>query len=158
MGELDFKRIKLKWADDDEFFCKDYKSKTFKTYGENNISVENDFQTNEKIIQSGFAPVPLTSNSYNDMVLPGILRENANTTTNNYSGAPRFVYFDANTTMAENYTIDGVAQTDFPFCGHLKGTLDAAAFDFNFAAPQLDRKSTRLNSSHVSESRMPSSA
>ena len=38
------------------------------------------------------------------------------------------------------------------------GVMDLA--DFNFAKPsnKADRKSTRLNSSHVSESRMPSSA
>ena len=33
-----------------------------------------------------------------------------------------------------------------------------AAYSVNTAIHQLDRKSTRLNSSHVSESRMPSSA
>src|ERR1043166_10026420 len=42
-------------------------------------------------------------------------------------------------------------------CGGKKQRL-AVGGDFFYDAPDIDRKSTRLNSSHVSESRMPSSA
>ena len=39
-----------------------------------------------------------------------------------------------------------------------KETLFLGLFSLNFLAPTIDRKSTRLNSSHSGESRMPSSA
>ena len=38
------------------------------------------------------------------------------------------------------------------------GELDKTALNFNKDTYYVDRKSTRLNSSHMSESRMPSSA
>jgi thioredoxin 1 len=43
------------------------------------------------------------------------------------------------------------------WCGHCQAAQPAIAASLA-ASPQLDRKSTRLNSSHNSESRMPSSA
>ena len=44
------------------------------------------------------------------------------------------------------------------FIGRLSGTFPGSGFSDGGVAVLTDRKSTRLNSSHVSESRMPSSA
>ena len=41
---------------------------------------------------------------------------------------------------------------------HVEDTLEAALGRSGVGVPQADRKSTRLNSSHASKSRMPSSA
>ena len=42
--------------------------------------------------------------------------------------------------------------------GVVRGVLGALEIPTRLVTPQADRKSTRLNSSHMSESRMPSSA
>ena len=42
--------------------------------------------------------------------------------------------------------------------GLLRSDIDGVICGYSTTMPHLDRKSTRLNSSHMSESRMPSSA
>ena len=43
-------------------------------------------------------------------------------------------------------------------CGATPVFVDVNASDFNISVSEIDRKSTRLNSSHSQQSRMPSSA
>ena len=62
-----------------------------------------------------------------------------------------------------NVYIDYVGSWGPLIAGHahpdvVKAVQQAAERGLSFGAPTEDRKSTRLNSSHVSESRMPSSA
>ena len=53
-----------------------------------------------------------------------------------------------------NYKDLGLVNTRDMFAKAIKGGYAIPAFNFN----NIDRKSTRLNSSHIEESRMPSSA
>ena len=135
MGDLDFKTFRLTWKQDSDFYNSDYQKKTSKVYGEKIIQVENDFQTNEKIIEVPFAPFPLTGSTYHNMVLPGCVKENMNTATNQFAGILRLIYWRVYP-ETETFIMNGNSYNVYPFCGHLKGSLSSPQFDFNFAAPQ----------------------
>ena len=67
-----------------------------------------------------------------------------------------FRQFDAPVCVIVTYDRDVDGSDDTPFdCGAVTNALVTAAWSRGLGT---DRKSTRLNSSHVSESRMPSSA
>ena len=55
----------------------------------------------------------------------------------------------------ENIEVEGLFQTHVEA---VKALYESASKTFDSMNIDIDRKSTRLNSSHVSESRMPSSA
>ena len=67
------------------------------------------------------------------------------------TGSDAYVSKDRHTTFAEIYP---PGQQGFDTTGQVKAVRAA----LNSAAPPGDRKSTRLNSSHIQKSRMPSSA
>ena len=61
------------------------------------------------------------------------------------------------TLLSDSITVNGksLAQSG---CTFTTGTGDVNNNEYKFTVPDEDRKSTRLNSSHIEESRMPSSA
>ena len=63
--------------------------------------------------------------------------------------------FDLDGTIAD--TVESIAVVGNRLLSHY-GLKEQPVEGYNFFAGDGDRKSTRLNSSHVSESRMPSSA
>ena len=63
------------------------------------------------------------------------------------------VVFSGNAKSVWQFELDNDEYLNIPF-----NIYDISDFNAPFASGSADRKSTRLNSSHVSESRMPSSA
>ena len=60
--------------------------------------------------------------------------------------------------VVQNLQKIGVKDDSVLCAGWLHDTIEDTATDYDDIYEKLDRKSTRLNSSHMSESRMPSSA
>ncbi|CAB4178072.1 hypothetical protein UFOVP1015_34 [uncultured Caudovirales phage] len=139
MGELDWKEYLFSWKPDEDFFNKDYKNKTFETYGQRTVIVENDFIATKKKVECEIAPLPLSGSGYHDLVLPICIKDGITTAPNTYTGIMRIIYFDGEmvTTGATNTVyLDGVSHGTYPFCGHLVGTPQLPTFDYNWAAPR----------------------
>ena len=135
MGELDWKEYLFSWKDETDFYNKDYKGKTFKTYGQRNVIVENDFITNKKSIIPEVAPMPLTGSNYHTIVVPASIKEGVTSTNNAYSGNLRIIYYDAKM-VAGAFKLDSVSEANYPFSGHLIGDdPQTPTFDYNWAAP-----------------------
>ena len=73
------------------------------------------------------------------------------TITSNYSGQFKMPTYPTAASVSQSYSLGSTLPSQLPAAGHLPAS-DGKYYYF------VDRKSTRLNSSHVSESRMPSSA
>ncbi|MEI7668746.1 MAG: hypothetical protein WCJ33_01530, partial [Pseudomonadota bacterium] len=139
MGELDWKDYLLSFKKDDDWYNKRYTDVNKEIYGQRLITTENDFLTAKKNIELPFSQTPLVGSSLNDLVLPSIIKENVNTSTNNFTGNLRLVYYVANQYIGLNsglFQLNGTNRYSYPFCGHLIGTEQAPTFDFNFAAPR----------------------
>ena len=137
MGELDWKEYLFSYKPDEDFWNKDYKSKTFETYGQRNVIVENDFIATKKNITCEVAPFPLRQSAYNNLVLSNCIKDGVSTIPNTYTGVMRVIYFDGKMVTGAT-TLDGGAQANYPFSGHLVGnTPQVPTFDYNWASPRF---------------------
>lgn len=138
MGELDWKEYLFSWKDDADFWNKDYKAKTFETYGQRKVIVENDFIATKKKIDCEIAPMPLIGSPYHFMVLPTCIKDGVNTIPNFFNGVMRMIYFAGlgESTGTSSFTLDGVAKYTYPFSGHLVGTPQVPTFDYNWGSPR----------------------
>ena len=84
--------------------------------------------------------------------------QTAHTATVNDIAAQTAQLQQLNLDLAGVMADQAVAQSDLNAALGLQGQYDGDMIGLQTTATDLDRKSTRLNSSHVSESRMPSSA
>lgn len=136
MGELDWKEYLFSWKPDDDFFNKDYRGKTFETYGQRTVLIENDFLTNKNSIDVQVGPFPLSGSGYHSLVMPVCIKDGVTTVPNQYSGTMRIIYYDSSQLISGTVKLDGVTLSSYPFSGHLVGTPQAPTFDFNWAAPR----------------------
>jgi len=137
LGELDFKRLILRYKDDQDKYNKKYKNSYLEPYGTKNVVVGNDFLTNDKIIEPIFSATPSYRpdlKSISKRIYPIIVNDADQTTGSNI----RILQYPGNKfTDLWNLTTDaGIEYTynNYPYCG-MVDDADNPTYDIAFDSP-----------------------
>ena len=137
LGELDFKRLILRYKDDQDKYNKKYKNSYLEPYGTKNVVVGNDFLTNDKIIEPIFSATPSYRpdlKSISKRIYPIIVNDTDQTTGSNI----RILQYPGNKfTDLWNLTTDaGIEYTynNYPYCG-MVDDADNPTYDIAFDSP-----------------------
>jgi hypothetical protein len=143
MGELDAKRYYFKDKPDEDYWNKLYQDKYKETYGQQRIDVDNDFLSNDKIIETGFSPSPAVA-FQTDIIAPRLLQIDGSFPSGSYTVKPiktnpRLLYWGGSKICQQHGLVQSissglVAMGSFPSLNHID---DAASptVDLNFSAP-----------------------
>jgi hypothetical protein len=143
MGELDAKRYYFKDKPDEDYWNKLYQDKYKETYGQQRIDVDNDFLSNDKVIETGFSPSPAVA-FQTDIIAPRLLQIDGSFPSGSYTVKPiktnpRLLYWGGSKVCQQHGLVQSissglVAMGSFPSLNHID---DAASptVDLNFSAP-----------------------
>jgi hypothetical protein len=143
MGELDAKRYYFKDKPDEDYWNKLYQDKYKETYGQQRIDVDNDFLSNDKIIETGFSPSPAVA-FQTDIIAPRLLQIDGSFPSGSYTVKPiktnpRLLYWGGSKNCNLHNLVTSISSgfvpiSTFPSLNHID---DAASptVDLNFSAP-----------------------
>lgn len=141
MAMLEGRRYVYKFSDDNDYLNEFYKKKYNKTYGQKEVDITNDWNTQTVTIEPRFASTPLELTIGTDRVISGIYTLDNNNLPQTKSSKPRLLYWGGLKTTAFNFTINdtstGVTNsfTQYPYAGHLDDT-STPDWDINFNFPR----------------------
>jgi len=137
LGELDFKRLILRYKDDQDKYNKKYKNSYLEPYGTKNVVVGNDFLTNDKVIEPIFSATPSYRpdlKSISKRIYPIIVSDTDQTTGSNI----RILQYPGNkfTDLWYLTTDAGIQYTynNYPYCG-MVDDADTPSYDLCFDSP-----------------------
>lgn len=136
LGELDFKNLILRYKEDGDLLNKRYKNSWLEPFGTKNLVVENDFVTNEKVIEPIFSATPsFRGVESNQRVIPKIVSDTSARTASNI----RIIsYYGTKSTTSWKFTSTLTSfsgQTVYPFAG-MVDDADNPTFDLSFDTPK----------------------
>ena len=142
LGELDFKKLVLKYKEDGDYLNKQYKNNWLEPYSTKTLIVDNDFVTAEKVIEPIFSATPsFRPASANTRVIPQIVSDQIDTATNRRGRTASNIrilsYVGTKSTTAWKFTSTLAAfsgQTVYPFAGMVDDP-DAPTYDLGFDTP-----------------------
>lgn len=140
MPLLNFKTHLWKYAEDTDFYNKLYRDTWGKNYGDKELNVATDFQTEVSEIVLPFAATPSVQSSLNGFVFPTIVKENPIDFPigNVFAGKPRILYYGGMKDSDQWALTDGVTEfikDEYPFASHVDDPVDPE-LDLLFDAPQ----------------------
>jgi len=134
MPFLNWKTYRLQYKQDSDFYNDLYTKTWGINYGDKELEVNTDFQTEVNTIELPFSATPSVQSSLNNFILPTIIKDNpVNAPTGNvFMGNPRILYYGGLKPIAGGYFLtDGQNTTtlvNYPFASHIDDPVD----------PQLD--------------------
>jgi hypothetical protein len=139
MGLLDAIRYVVKDSDDNDYWNKFYRERWNKTFGEYTLDVTNDFIKSVKVIETGFAPCPILSNSSHDRIIPHIYQVQNNGNRSPMKTKPRILYWGGALTTNTAWTYQTVSgnftETIYPYMGHVDDPY-TPTLDVNIGVPR----------------------
>ena len=140
MGDLDYKEFNYTYADDTDYFNKNYKSSYNETYGRFRYVTENEFLNGVSETKVLFSPTPLIGDTASDRVIPRMWEvDNANNVKSKAFNI-RILYLGGTFTsnVAYEYTsrFTGVHNlTQYLYAGHVDNPV-LPTLDLSFGVPQ----------------------
>lgn len=142
MPFLNFKTHLWKYKQDEDFYNKLYRDSWGVNYGDKELNVDTDFQTETSTIELPFSATPSVQAALNQFILPTIVKENPVDfpSGNVFVGNPRILYYGGmkNTTTAwELFDTGGfsVTNSQYPFASHIDDPV-LPTLDILFDAPK----------------------
>jgi hypothetical protein len=139
MGLLEAIRYVVKDSDDNDYWNKFYRERWNKTFGEYTLDVTNDFIKSVKVIETGFAPCPILSNSSHDRIIPHIYQVQNNGNRSPMKTKPRILYWGGALTTNTAWTYQTVSsnftETTYPYMGHVDDPY-TPTLDVNIGVPR----------------------
>jgi len=139
MAALEARRYVYKYDDDSDYYNDIYKKVYLKSYGERWVDIENDFLKGNKETKLIFASTPSVGQSWNDRVIPAIVKVDQNGNKSIKSSKIRMLF--RTTTGVLNcdlwfMVINGVSTpiSQYPYVGHLNDPYNSTE-DLNFSVP-----------------------
>jgi len=135
MGLLDANKYVFSFDTDNDYYNKLYLEQYNLNYGAVEVDIDNDFikrESNNKLI---FASTPSVGQSYNDLVVPSILKVDSNNVAGRYKGKIRSLVYGGLIQTQTVWQHDGVGFTEYPYCGHFDHPF-TPTFDSNFDLPK----------------------
>lgn len=134
LGELDFKRLIIKYKDDGDYLNKKYKNSWQENFGTKTLNINNDFLTADRIIEPIFSATPATRTGSNTRLLPQITTDSNTTTGSNiriisYYGTKSTTSWGLTSTLTSTST-----QTVYPFA-NMVDDADLPTLDLSFDVP-----------------------
>lgn len=135
MGLLDANKYIFTYDTDGDYYNKLYLDQYNRTYGDKEVDIDNDFISNTKTSKLIFASTPIVGQSSNDLIVPSILKVDANGSAGRFKGKIRSLVYGGLKTTDTAWTHDGLVLTSYPYCGHFDDPFNPT-FDNNFDLPQ----------------------
>lgn len=139
MGLLEAIRYVVKDSDDNDYWNKWYRERWNKTFGEYTLDITNDFIKSIKVIETGFAPCPILSNSSHDRIIPHIYQVQNNGNRSPMKTKPRILYWGGALTTNTAWTYQTAAgnftETTYPYMGHVDDPY-TPTLDVNIGVPR----------------------
>lgn len=137
LGELDFKKLILRYKDDNDLLNKKYKNSWLEPFGTKTLNIDNDFVTSERLIEPIFSATPSyrAFNAVQLRVIPQIINEQlrqpiaSNIRIISYYGTKSTSSWGFTSTLASTSV-----QTVYPFAG-MVDDADNPTFDLSFDTP-----------------------
>lgn len=137
LGELDFKKLILRYKDDNDLLNKKYKNSWLEPFGTKTLNIDNDFVTSERLIEPIFSATPSyrAFNAVQLRVIPQIINEQVRQPI--ASNIRLISYYGTKSTSSWGFTstlASTSVQTVYPFSGMLDDA-DNPTFDLSFDTP-----------------------
>ena len=141
MGLLDSERYTFQYTSDGDYLNNLHQERYGYTYGRRRYVVNNEFVTNDKVIESTFAPTPLwASQAYSSLIIPQIEFIDQQGKTSVKASKPRILYYggliNKGSWVLTGQSASGITQTtytSYPYAGHLDNPY-TPTFDINYGA------------------------
>ena len=139
MGALDARTYIFKYDDDGDYYNDTYKKIYEKNYGHREITVDNDFIKEKKESKLIFAPTPSVGQTWNDRVLPTIVKVDSNGNKVQKSSKLRILQRGGLKSCAPSWNFvsnsSGTSsESQYPYAGHLDDPY-LSTTDINFGVP-----------------------
>jgi len=137
LGELDFKKLILRYKDDNDLLNKKYKNSWLEPFGTKTLNIDNDFVTSERLIEPIFSATPSfrALNAVQLRLIPQIINEQ---TRQPIASNIRLIsYYGTKSTSSWGFTstlASTSVQTVYPFAG-MVDDADNPTFDLSFDTP-----------------------
>lgn len=140
LPELQAKNILLSWTADGDYFNKYYTDKKNKIYGQNTITIDNDFLKEDSVlaIQPKFAPTPLSKVSGSGMIISKIFKANDAGIAEPFQSKLRLLFYKLVPGPIWYHGIGYPATYPSlltPYAGHLDNPF-LHSFDLNWGIPE----------------------
>jgi hypothetical protein len=138
MGALDARTYIYKYDDDADYYNDTYKKIYEKNYGYREVTIENDFLKEKKETKLIFAPTPSVGQSWNDRVLPTIVKVDNNGNKVQKSSKLRILQRGGLKGCTPNWNFISVngttSESQYPYSGHLDDPY-LSTIDINYGVP-----------------------
>jgi hypothetical protein len=134
MGLLDASRYIYTYKEDKDYYNQKYIADYEDIYGQREIIVNNEFLKNtyeQKVI---FSPTPSVGQTYNDRVIPSIIKVDTNGQSTRTSSNIRILIYDGLKTTNTGWTHQGTIYYTYPYAGHFDDPFNPTE-DLNFGLP-----------------------
>lgn len=140
LPELQAKNILLSWTADGDYFNKYYTDKKNKIYGQNTITIDNDFLKEDSVlsIQPKFAPTPLSKVNGSGMIISKIFKANDAGIAEPFQSKLRLLFYKLVPGPIWYHGIGYPATYPSlltPYAGHLDNPF-LPSFDLNWGIPE----------------------
>lgn len=134
LGELDFKKLIIRYKEDGDYLNKKYKNNWQENFGTKNLNINNDFLTAERVIEPIFSATPSTRTGSNTRLLPQIVTDSGAVTGSNiriisFYGTKSTTSWGLTSTLTSTST-----QTVYPFA-NMVDDADLPTLDLSFDVP-----------------------
>lgn len=138
LGELDFKKLVLRYKEDNDLLNKKYKNSWLEPFGTKTLNIDNDFVTSERLIEPIFSATPSyrAFNAVQLRVIPQIINEQSRQPT--ASNIRIISYYGTKSTSSWGFTstlASTSVQSVYPFAG-MVDDADNPTFDLSFDTPK----------------------
>jgi len=143
MGLLDSEQYTFQYTEDTDYLNGLHQQRYGFSYGRRRYVVNNQFVTQDKVIQPSFAPTPLYApQSYSKRIVSQIEFVDQQGKPSVKASKPRILYYGG-LLSAGNWVLNSVSpsgisastKTTYPYAGHLDNPY-APTFDINYGAPK----------------------
>lgn len=137
LGELDFKKLILRYKEDNDLLNKKYKNSWLEPFGTKTLNIDNDFVTSERLIEPIFSATPSfrALNAVQLRLIPQIINEQ---TRQPIASNIRLIsYYGTKSTSSWGFTstlASTSVQSVYPFAG-MVDDADNPTFDLSFDTP-----------------------
>jgi hypothetical protein len=138
MSELQSNKYRFTYTEDKDYRNQLYLASNNELYGQRIINVDNDFLTEEKVIDILFAPTPLVGENAKTLIIPQIVGTDPAGVVVMKNIIPRVLFYGG---LKDGvWGLDGAvgpapALTEYPYAGHLDDAFDPT-IDLSFAPPK----------------------
>lgn len=129
MSELDIKTYKFTYTNDDDYYNNLYEQQSGKVYGEYTVDFINDFSTNSKKLELGFAPTPISDNIIKPLVAPFLCDIDINNALKPVKVKPRILFTKKLSVPSGSYYIGRPYGANYNYTSYMYAGMYDDPFD-----------------------------